>query len=433
MKTLMKGLMFAAALLMVARTAHAAIDPAKVQKLLASDGAAGDWFGGGGGAISGNTALIGSYSWVGDNSGSTYVFVRAADGIWSQQAKLLPDDGAARDWFGLSVNLSGDTAVIGSPGDDNKGSAYIFVRNANGTWSQQAKLLASDRAEWDMFGLSVAIDGNTAVIGDLQQYFSKGSAYVFVRNANGTWSQQAKLTASDGANFGLGLSVALSGGTAVIGNFGDDDKGDYSGSAYVFARAANGTWSQQAKLTASDGAAGDCFGGNVALSGGTTALIGAGGDDNKSGSAYVFVRAANGKWTQQAKLLAPDGADGDYFGGCVAMSGNTAVISAGADDGKGSAHIFVRAVNGEWTQQAKLLAPDGADGDGFGCAALSGDTAVISASRDDDKGTDSGAAYVFGGPSVVAPVKMNMAPIYKLLLKEQRIEPCPTCPYHGEM
>uniref|UniRef100_UPI0040574A2F FG-GAP repeat protein n=1 Tax=Candidatus Electronema sp. TaxID=2698783 RepID=UPI0040574A2F len=427
-------------LMLAGGTAQAAIDPATVQKLLAGDGTADDRFGNSV-AMSGDTAVIGA--WLdddkGDDSGSAYVFVRAADGTWSQQAKLTAADGAADDWFGFSVAVLGDTAVIGADGDNDKGtwtgSAYVFVRAADGTWSQQAKLTAADGAAYDHFGNSVAVSGDTAVIGADGDDSVSGSAYVFVRAADGTWSQQTKLTAADGTVLDeFGSSVAMSGDTAVIGAYGDDDKGSWSGSAYVFVRAADGTWSQQAKLTAADGAADDEFGSSVAVSG-NTAVIGAWLDDDKgddSGSAYIFVRAG-GTWSQQAKLTAADGAADDYFGGSVAVSGDTAVIGAYGDDDKGtwtgSAYVFVRTADGSiwggiwWSQQAKLTAADGAAVDFFGISvAVSGDTALIGAPWDDDKGSESGSAYVFvraadgTWPQPVVRQNMNMAPVYKLLL-----------------
>ena len=436
MRALMKCLLFLTMLVVVAgSTTQAAINPANVQKLLAGDGAADDQFGNSV-SVSGDMAVIGAY---GDDdkgywSGSAYVFVRAADGTWSQQAKLTAADGEAGDYFGGSVSVSGDTAVIGAYDDDDKGdysgSAYVFVRAADGTWSQQAKLIANDGAAGDRFGISVAVSGDMAVIGayeDDDKGDYSGSAYIFVRAVDGTWSQQAKLTAADGtAGDYFGSSVAVSSDTAVIGACMDDDNGNWSGSAYVFVRAVDGTWSQQAKLTAADGPAEDYyyFGRRVAVSG-DTAIIGAFGDDDKgdySGSAYIFVRVAGGTWSQQAKLTAADGTAGDYFGSSVAVSGDTAVIGADGDDDKGdysgAAYIFVRAAGGTWSQQAKLTAADGAAYDYFGgSVAVDGDTAVIGAIGDNDNGDFfSGSAYMFGGPPVVAPAKMNMAPIYKLLL-----------------
>ena len=209
-------------------------------------------------------------------------------------------------------------------GGNQSGSAYVFVRSG-GTWSQQAKLTASDAAEFDLFGNSVAVSGDTAVVGnrgDADGGLDSGSAYVFVRSGT-TWSQQAKLTASDAAEFDLfGNSVAVSGDTAVIGADFDDDAGLNSGSAYVFVRSGT-TWSQQAKLTASDAAADDFFGDSVAVSG-DTAVVGAPWDDDaglNSGSAYVFGLAPP-----------PDGdSDGDGFDDDVeAFIGTDPFLACGA-------------------------------------------------------------------------------------------------------
>jgi hypothetical protein len=347
-------------LLLVISTAHAAIDPAKVQKLLASDGVADDRFGNSV-AVDGNTAVIGAIydDDKGSNAGAAYVFIRAADGTWSQKTKLVAEDGAAGDYFGISVAVNGDTAIIGASLDNDKGSfsgsAYVFGRAADGTWSQKAKLIAEDGAAEDWFGGSVSVDGDTAVIGAAGdddkgsplEGGSSGAAYVFVRAADGTWSQKAKLIAEDGATGDhFGESVAVSGGTAVIGAAGDSDKGTASGSAYVFVRAADGTWSQKAKLIDENGGESDYFGKSVAVSG-ETAVIGTGDSDKgtASGAAYVFGRAADGTWSQKAKLIAEDGAAWDYFGAKVSVNGGTAVIGAYGDDDKGdysgSAYVFL--------------------------------------------------------------------------------------------
>ena len=301
--------------------------------------------------------------------------------LWSQQAKLIPTDAAEDDNAGFSVALDGDTAVIGAPYHDKRGAVYVFVRSGT-TWTQQAKLTASDGASYDAFGIAVAISGDTVVIGatgDDDNGSSSGSAYVFVRNGT-TWTQTAKLTASDGTESDyFGRAVAIVGDTVLIGATDDTHSNiTRAGSAYVFVRSGP-TWSQQAKLTASDPGAYDRFGYAVALDG-DTALVGAHQDNDSgadSGSAYVFVRSGT-TWSQQAKLTASDAATGDFFGHAVALSGDTALIGAyRADSGgtdRGVAYVFVR--NGTtWSQQTKLTAGDAADKDQFGTAvALSGTT-----------------------------------------------------------
>ena len=324
-----------------------------------------------------------------------------------EAVKLLADDGVDGDFFGFSVALSGDTAIIGAFRDShdangaNSGSVYVFTRSGTG-WSQQAKLIAADGAEGDTFGGNIALSGDTAVIGALRDDDNgkdSGSAYVFVRTGT-SWSQQAKLTAPDGAaGDEFGYSIALSGDTAVIGALRDDDKGKDSGSAYIFTRSG-ARWSQQAKLTAADGAEGDVFGVDIALSG-DSAVIGADLADekgNNSGAAYVFTRTGT-SWNQQAKLTANDGAPDDLFGIRVALSGDTAVIGAARDDdngdNSGSAYVFIRS-GATWRQQAKLVAADGAAHDRFGTrVALHGNIALVGAILDDDKCDNSGSAYVF--------------------------------------
>jgi hypothetical protein len=376
-------------------------------KLTAGDGAASDCFGCSA-ALSGDTALVGAHQDDdnGAESGSAYVFTRSG-ASWTQQAKLTASDGAASDRFGCSVSVSGDTALVGAYLDDDKGpasgSAYVFTRSG-ASWTQQAKLTAGDGAVEDYFGRSVSISGETALVGAYQDDdngFSSGSAYVFTRSG-ASWTQQAKLIAGDGAaDDRFGCSVSISGDTALVGAYLDDNnKGGDSGSAYVFTRSG-ASWTQQAKLTAGDGAASDQFGSSVALSG-DTALVGAYLDDNNkgpnSGGAYVFIRSG-ASWTQQAKLTAGDGAAYDYFGISVTLSGDTALVGASQDDDKGAdsggAYVFTRS-GASWTQQAKLTAGDGAATDYFGSSVgLSGDTALIGAYYDDDNGTNSGGAYVF--------------------------------------
>jgi hypothetical protein len=316
------------------------------QKLFGSDTTTNDRFGTSV-SVEGDTALVGAIYGDGNevDSGSVYVFTRTGS-IWTQQTKLIASDGATGDFFGQSVFISGDTALIGAPLDDNigvvSGSTYVFTRTGT-TWSQQAKLLALNGTTYACFGISVSLSGSTALIGASQDNDNgtmSGTAYVFTRNGT-TWSQQAKLIASDGAfNDRFGQSVFLSGDTALIGAPLDDDNGADSGSAYVFTRTDT-AWTQQQKLLALDGPTG-YFGFSVSLAC-NTALIGAYGGNNvynENGSAYVFTHNGTA-WFQEAKLLASDGVIGEGFGICVSISGSTALIGAYGDDNcKGSAYVF---------------------------------------------------------------------------------------------
>jgi hypothetical protein len=365
---------------------------------IASDGAAGDRFGTSV-AISGDTAIVGaSEDSVGANGaqGSAYVFTRSGS-VWTQQAQLTAADGAFADFFGSSVALSGDTAIVGAFASDvgsnvDAGSAYVFTRSGT-TWTQQAKLTAADGASGDNFGVSIALSGDTAVVGargdDMGANFDQGSAYVFTRSGS-TWTQQTKLTAADGAaSDRFGASVAIAGNTAIVGAYLNKVGANVNqGSAYVFTRSGS-FWTQQAKLTAADGAANNQFGYSVAIAG-DTAIFGAFsvdvGANPGQGSAYVFTRSGS-TWTQQAKLTATDGAANDRFGSAVALSGDTAIVGAfvndvGANLDQGSAYVFTRS-GSTWNQQAKLTAADGAAFDLFGMSvAISGDTAIVGAYTD---------------------------------------------------
>jgi hypothetical protein len=370
------------------------------QKLLASDGAARDYFGCSV-SISGDYAIVGAYydDDKGSESGSAYIF--RWDGIaWVQQQKIIASDGAAGDHFGISVFISDDFAIVGADGDDiGKGSAYIFKWNG-ASWVQQAKLIASDGAGVDWFGCSVSISSDYAVVGadgDDDKGSNSGSAYIFNRSGE-TWSQQQKLIASDGAASDVfGNSVSISVDFAIVGAYQDDDKGSNSGSAYIFKRDGT-SWSQQAKMTASDGAADDYFGYSVSISG-DLAIIGATQYfTSGTGKAYIFKRDGT-NWSEQAKMTASDGTTGDSFGWSVSISGDLAIVGAPSDDDQGdysgSAYIFKR--NGtSWIEQQKLIASDGAAIDLFGWyVSISGNLAIVGAKYDDDKGDESGSAYIF--------------------------------------
>ncbi len=338
------------------------------------------------------------------------VFALFASGaVLAQESKLLPGDGETQDIFGSAVAISGDgtTALVGAQNDDDTGSAYVFTRSGS-VWAEQARLVALDANLSDFFGAAVALsaDGMTALIGASgadPAGSGSGSAYVFVRSGTG-WSEQAKLTASDGAvsdAFGVAVALSVDGAVALVGASGDDDHGSDSGAAYVFVRTGE-LWTQASKLTANAGAALDRFGRAVALSQtGTTALVGASGPDILAagpGAAYVFVSSGS-TWTTQARLSAAGGAVGDAFGRAVALSedGSRALVGAVADDDAGSAFVFARSGT-TWTEEARLVASDRAGGDSFGIAVslrADGERALIGAFADDDAGSLSGSAYLF--------------------------------------
>jgi hypothetical protein len=337
-------------------------------------------------AISGSTAVVGApFCFHTSCPGAAFVFVRSGS-TWSQQAELTASDGLNGDEFGFHIAISGSTVVVGVPVRNSAtGVAYVFVRSGS-TWSQQAELTASDGVAYDAFGVYPAISGSTMVVGAPGKNSGTGAAYVFVRTGS-TWSQQAELTASDGATGdGFGGREIIAGITAVVSA---TNKNSSTGAVYVFA-GSGGTWTQQAELTASDGAAGDVFGDRVAVSG-STVLVTASNKNDFSGAAYVFVNSG-GIWSQQAELTASD-ATGASFGSSVAIVGSIIVVGAPERSPKhqGAVYVFVNS-GGVWSQRAELRASDATDYDVFGWSvALYRSNLVVGAPG---HGTN-GAAYVF--------------------------------------
>jgi hypothetical protein len=437
-------------------------------------------------AVSGDTVVVGAMweasSTTGVNTtpdeaapkaGAAYVFVRSGT-TWTQQAYLKAFNTGADDYFGFSVAIAGDTIAIGALHEDgdgtspannsmeSAGAAYVFVRSA-GTWSQQAYLKAANPG-MDRFGSSVAVSGDTIVVGAPHEDSNTtgvnttpndtlgeaGAAYVFVRSA-GIWSQQAYLKASNtGSGDMFGSSVAVSGDTVVVGapfedssttgvNTIPNEAATWAGAAYIF--GWNGSsWSQQAYLKASNTGAEDWFGKSVAVDG-TTVVVGAYGEDSSTtgvnttpndeasnaGAAYVFVRSGS-TWAQQAYLKASNPGSGDLFGTSVAVSGGTIVIGAPPEDSNtagvnsppneaapnaGAAYVFVHSGT-TWAQQAYVKASNTDAGDAFGHhVSVSDDTIVVGALGEGSSTTgvnttpnelapNAGATYIFG------PVPMPM-------------------------
>jgi len=300
--------------------------------------------------------------------------------------------------FGSSLDISGDTLIVGAlfarSDRHGPGAAYVFHRH-RGVWTQQGKLTADDTGRYDRFATSVAIDGDTALVGAsghaLRPSQPTGAVYIYVRTSE-TWKLQCTIGADDGHGDLFGDSVALDADTALVGSPGESS---YAGAAYVFRRRGS-CWVQQSRFV---GATHDDFlGGSVALDG-NTALVGASGATAGAGAVYVLERRGGG-WVQQGKLLASDGAPDFGFGTSVALAGRTALVGAsGIFTGTprpGAAYVFVRGQRG-FTQRAVLLAPGGALDDGFGgSVALAGHTAFVGApDTTRPGGAPAGAVYVF--------------------------------------
>ena len=423
-------------------------------------------------ALSGDTLVIGApqedsnATGVGGNqadnsvsaSGAVYVLTRVG-GVWTQQAYIKASNPGSGDRFGSTIALSGDTLVIGTPQEDSNatgvggsqadnsasgsGAVYVLTRTG-GVWTQQAYLKASNTGASDSFGSSLALSGDTLVVGAFSEdsnatgiggnqadnsALNSGAAYVFTRTG-GVWTQQAYLKASNTeASDSFGSSLALSGDTLAVGAPSEDstatgvggnqadNSANASGAVYVFTRTG-GVWTQQAYLKASNTEATDNFGQSVALSGDTLAVgtpnedsnaTGVGGNqaDNSasaSGAAYVFTRTG-GVWTQQAYLKASNAESFDLFGLNVVLDGDVLVVGAlgeasnatgiGGNQADNSAvnssavYIF-RRTGGLWAQENYVKASNTDAGDNFFTIALNGDTLVVGANSESSNATGVG-------------------------------------------
>ena len=380
------------------------VDDASV--LLAADGAAEDWFGHSL-DVYGDTIIVGA-PWDDDevtDSGSAYIY-RFDGSQWVQEQKLLAWDAGEGHLFGASVSIYEDVALVGAIyADDNgedSGAAYVF-RYDGTEWVGEQKLLPDDGAEGDTFARSLDLADGVALIGAYladANGVDSGAVYVF-RFDGGDWVQEQRLLPDDVVaddRFGFHTDIA---GDVIVADAFTNDNGADSGAVYVF-RFDGGEWVQEEKLLPDDGEAGDWFGGGLSLSQGSPqrVVIGARRDGDqgvRSGSAYVF-RLDEGGWVQEQKLLAGEGGGPEaLFGNAVSIEGETVVVGAHGGVRPGSAYVF-RFDGAQWVQQATLYPPDSADEDEFGKALVMLDEMVVIGARlNDEQGTDAGAVYLFGG------------------------------------
>ena len=318
-----------------------------------------------------------------------------------QRAKLIDPTGHSGDIFGFSVAVDGNTIMVGAPWDNDRGNniGLVFVYERIGPqWFLAQTLPDPICPDLDGFGWCVDLEADTAVIGvRIMQ-----EAHIFER-LDAQWQQRSALIPDDWwfGNF-YGESAALADNRAVVGAPYDDENGYRSGSAYIFERDPNGAWIQAAKLLANDGEPYNKLGASVDIDG-DVAVGGARDDDdlgNYSGSAYVFERDPNGTWFQAAKLLPHDGSVFWSFGEAVAVSGDRVLVGATTAHAfapsAGAAYIFERQTNGDWIEVAQIVSDDIENSDAFGIAVgLEGDLALIGAKNADYNDIGSGAAYVF--------------------------------------
>lgn len=299
------------------------------QKLVASDGTAGDGFGIGV-SISGTVAIVGAHKGDGNvaDSGSAYIY-RYNGTNWDEEQKITASDGTLNDWFGYSVSISGDVAIVGA-WKDGGGSVYFYRYNGS-TWVETQKIAGTER-----FGYDVSLDDldeDVAIIGT-NSSATISSAFIYRHNGS-TWVEEQELTASDGVmgDF-FGRAVSIEGDVCIVGAIYDDDKGVNSGSAYIY-RFNGSTWDEEDKLTASDGVANDNFGHGVGISG-TVAIVGTYKETSFQGAAYIYEYDGVSAWGEKEKIEASDGFNHDWLGYNVAISGDRFLTGAHQDDDDGS-------------------------------------------------------------------------------------------------
>jgi hypothetical protein len=432
----------------------------------ASNSAPIDMFGSSVALSADGTTLVVGAVYQGENAGNqgaAYVFVRDDLGEWTEQAFLRAPDSVAKGYFAMSVALSADGNIlaVGAQGDTHidsdfwSGAAYVFERDDQGEWSQQAFVEASVTGWWDGFGASVALssDGTTLAVGapdedsnatgidgdaDDDSADGAGAAYVFVHDGQGEWSQQAYVKASNsdsGDSFGQHVALSGDGNTLAVGAASEDSADNSladAGAVYVLVRDGQGKWSQQAYVKSSNPGYQLRFGTTVALAGdGSTLAVGATGESTfgeSSGAAYVLVRDGQGEWSHQARVKALNADPYDRLGQSVSLSADGNMLAAGAGNedsdaigidgnggnyyysGAGAAYVFVRDGQGGWAQQAYVKASNTEYLDMFGkSVALSGDgeTLAVGAAWEDSNATgiagqqadnshpDAGAVYLY--------------------------------------
>jgi hypothetical protein len=388
-------------------------------KLLANDGSTGDYLGWSI-AISGETVVAGAPNDddKGIQAGAAYVFARTG-GVWTQQAKLLASDGFAGDQFGWSVAISGDTVVVGAPYGNffnfDQGVAYVFQRTGT-EWTQQKKF-ALVLSQDDHFGWSVAIDGDTIAVGMPNDSYggqaNLGRVFVYVRDGQ-TWTLAQQLTASNGAGFYVfGRAVSVSGDRILVGSPGAQS-GNGRGAAYAFQRQRS-SWLEESILVSPTPQI-DNFGYAVSISG-DTAVVGAYRDPCAgfdAGAAYVFVDQGS-TWTLQQKLIGDDTTDKDQFGYAVSIDQDRILIGSPGKTvqglvAAGAGYQFSR-VGTSWTQGAKAYSSVPQFNEIFGFAvALDSTSAAVGVPSDDENGLKSGSAYAFqllGAPATYCTAKPN--------------------------
>ena len=378
------------------------------QKLIPADIDPGDFFGRYL-CLKGNDLLIGAHQddQNGYASGSLYVYQKDGDGTaFIENQKILPEDGDVEEFFGYSIDISNDLAVVGSHHDSDfggsSGSAFLLQKNAENHWSIIQKLLPDDPHAGDEFGKAVGISGDWIAIGAFlgdDLFTNGGSVYMLQRNGS-QWMVFDELYASDTEAYDqLGNFLDLSSDILLVGVPEKQSAGYKSGSAYIFEWTGN-AWEETAKLFPEDLREGDEFGQAVAI-GQDFIAIGAYKADapEANGGAVYICQKTDGHWKFIQKVVPPDNEAGDQFGNALSFNGNWLAIGAYFDDdngsNSGSVYLYHQDEN-SFQLVSKIKPSDGSAGDAFGAAvSLDGHLLAVGAYADSDQGFFSGSAYVF--------------------------------------
>ncbi|RLD58283.1 MAG: hypothetical protein DRJ05_08285 [Bacteroidetes bacterium] len=371
----------------------------QIEKFYGSDASTYDWLGISS-SISGDWAIVGApRNETGQtNSGAAYIFHKEND-TWSETQKIFASNSTEITWFGESVKIHGDYAIVGAVDSDGpaKGAAYIFHNN-NGTWEEMAILLAGDGEDLDFFGRSVSIFGDYAIVGaygDDDGGLNAGAAYIF-QNQNGIWAEHIKLIPENpNENDFSGADVDIYEDYCIIGS--PSSFSDSIGYVNIY-QNNNGLWTKQALLTASDGEDQDSFGLSVCINE-SGVLIGASYDDYSSGSVYYFKKPETGweNMTETQKIIAPDVVSNAYFGDALSIDGNSAAIGAWEDGDYNLGAVYLFSLNNDnWEFEEKITADDSDTGDGFGSSvALSEDYLFIGSRSNDGYAYEAGSVYIY--------------------------------------
>lgn len=405
----------------------------EIQKIVPDDRAIGDEFGYSV-AMQGEYAIISARdkATTSTSNGAVYVFKKGITGDWNQEQRLTQTNINQFDQFGDSVAIDGDYLIVGCRGqdydendnnyiNDAPGAAYIFEKDGSGNWIQAQKLVGTVRTSLDVFGDSVAISGDYAIVSapwededenDLNTLQFAGSAFIFERDSGGVWQRVQKIVASDReANMEFGdKSVAINGNYIAVGCWreAEDEVGGNTlaaaGAVYMFERDGSGVWSEVQKIVASNRQGSELFGKDVAISG-DFLIVGAeqgNVDGGYSGSAYIFERDGSGSWNEVQEIIASDAESLDRFGKSVSIEGDFAIIGSYEENTNGSAYVFERNTSGVWNQAQKLVASDAAMSDYFGFdVAISQGFSVVGAHQEDEDEIGmntlgfAGSAYIF--------------------------------------